>query len=500
MSNTDLPILLACFEGPGMECYDCARSLNAMRVLITVLFLLTLTHISVSAQVETPKTSEAAQAATLFDQGQTAHEKGNLNSAVRLYTSAIQKDPALFQAYYQRAVALIALDQNSEAEADLKKTIELEPHFGRAHRALGRLLLDRGLTEEAKQEFERALEQEPKLEGVRVYYGSALIKLGQAAQAVEQLKAAIEQNEITPVVYALLGLAEERTGKPDDAFADYSRALQMNAREVIAREGRSRIYEGKGELPKAIEDAAVAFEVNPTPELALRLAALHFKAGEPKIALQIYRDQVALKPGNLALRADLIALMADNGEMEAAQHEIAALVKVESHNIRLLLLAGELFSKEQPEEAVGYYRAALEIEPGNSAALVQLATALERSKQYPEAISTAQKALAAQPDNVPAHSTLATSLFELKEYQPAAEQFLWIIQRKPQLSIAYYFFAISADKLGDCYDALKSYQEFARIADSEKNKEEIENAHIRISLLQPLAKHGKCKPASKEKK
>src|SRR6185295_7869172 len=113
--------------------------------------------------------------AAAFEAGQNAHQKGELDSAIRLYTVALAADPALFQAYYQRAIALINLHRDSEAEADLRKVVALKPDFARAHRSLGRLLLDRDKTDEAKREFARAIELEPKLTGVRLDYASALI-------------------------------------------------------------------------------------------------------------------------------------------------------------------------------------------------------------------------------------------------------------------------------------------------------------------------------------
>ncbi|HVG18554.1 MAG TPA: tetratricopeptide repeat protein, partial [Blastocatellia bacterium] len=182
-------------------------------------------------------------AAAAFEEGQNAQQRGDLNSAVRSYSNAIKFDPSLFQAYYQRGTALAALGRDAEGEADLRKTIELRPDFARAHRALGQVLLDRGMTEEAKRELSRAIELEPKLGGVRIPYASALIKSGDAGGAIEQLRSAIEQGERTPLAYALLGVAEERSGKPDDAFADYSRAIDMDANNATAREGRARIFE-----------------------------------------------------------------------------------------------------------------------------------------------------------------------------------------------------------------------------------------------------------------
>src|ERR1043165_1539106 len=115
-------------------------------------------------------------AAAAFEEGQNAQQRGDHSAAVRYYSNAITAAPSLYQPYYQRATALIALARDKEAEADLRKVIALEPKFARAYRALGQVLLDRDATEEAKRELAHAIELDPKITGVRLLYASALIK------------------------------------------------------------------------------------------------------------------------------------------------------------------------------------------------------------------------------------------------------------------------------------------------------------------------------------
>jgi len=57
-------------------------------------------------------------AVAAFDQGQAAQQRGDLNSAVRFYSAAITADPSLYQAFYQRATALLGLGREPEAESD----------------------------------------------------------------------------------------------------------------------------------------------------------------------------------------------------------------------------------------------------------------------------------------------------------------------------------------------------------------------------------------------
>ena len=67
------------------------------------------------------------------------------------------------------------------------------------------------------------------------------------------------------------------------------------------------------------------------------------------------------------------------------------------------------------------------------------------------------------------------------------------------MAASYYFLGIAFDKLGDCPQALRAYQEFVRRADAAKNKLEIDSANLRLSQINRLVKEGKCKPLVKGK-
>ena len=109
------------------------------------------------------------------------------------------------------------------------------------------------------------------------------------------------------------------------------------------------------------------------------------------------------------------------------------------------------------------------------------------------------EALQRDANDYAAHASLATALFELKQYPRAAGEFIWLVRQKPDVAMSYYFLAIALDKLGDCPQAQRAYQEFTRRADAAKNRQEVENANLRLSLLARLAKDGKCKPPVKGK-
>lgn len=471
-----------------------------LRVFLASIILLLLPLRVVSGQ-SARATSDGGKhsAAAAFDQGQNAQQRGDLNSAVKFYTTAIAADASLFQAYYQRATALLGLGREAEAQADLKRVTELEPNFARAHRGLGQMFLDRGQIEDAKRELSRAIELDPKLTGVRIYYASALLRSGEPQRAIEHLRFAIEQREEVTLAYALVGVAEERLGKLPEAFADYSRGIELDANNATAHEGRARLFEARGEIAKAIEDYSAAYRAQPSRELAIKLAELHTRVGQSQAAIQLYRRLLLEKPDDFAIRVEMACLMAENGQGEEAEKEITRVVAAKPADAKLLARAGDFFFKEKPAQAADYYKRSIEADPNNNRARVQLGASLVRSMQIEAALPVLTDAISREPDNYAAHASLATALFKLKQYTEAAREFIWIIRVRPEVPASYFFLAISIDHLGDCEQASRAYQEFVRRADPATNKSEIEEANARSSQLQRLIKERKCTPVVKKK-
>jgi protein O-GlcNAc transferase len=471
-----------------------------MRLYISIVFICFVAIFTTAAQTRrTPIDNSPQSAAQAFEEGQNFQERGELNNALRMYSAAITAEPKLFQAYYQRATVYISLGRDREAQDDLKKVLELKPDFARAYRAIGPIYLDAGKTDEAIQAFAKALELDPTLTGVRVFYASALIKKNEPAKALIQLQTAIEKGEKTALAYALLGLAEERTNKFDEAFADYNRAIEMDATSATALEGRARLHEKKGALDKAISDYSASYKSQPSREVEFRLASLYGRAGQPQAALSIYRRMLIEKPDDLPVRIEMAQVLNESGQPEEAAREVEKVLALQPANARLLALAGDIQFADKPDAAAGYYQRAIQVDPLNNRARVQLGASLVRAMQYEKAIPVLNDALTRDPNNYPAHASLGTAYFKLKQYASSAREFIWVISTKPEIAASYFFLAISFDRLGDCPQATRTYQEFTRRADAGTYKNELEEAKIRLSLLQNLVKEGKCKSPGKGK-
>src|SRR6266851_3139103 len=93
----------------------------------------------------------------LFERGQNAHAKGDLDHAVLFYDAAIKLRSEFPEAEYQLGLALAALAQPNEAEKAFQRAIELRKDWPLPSTALGNLLTRSNRDKEAEPLLRRAV-------------------------------------------------------------------------------------------------------------------------------------------------------------------------------------------------------------------------------------------------------------------------------------------------------------------------------------------------------
>ena len=100
---------------------DFLFSRQRLFVLVLVSLLSISTAFNALAQ-EQP--SESDDAVAIFNQGQDAHEKGDLKTAIELYQKALKIIPEFPEAEYQMGAAYLSLGQTENAEKACQIIIE----------------------------------------------------------------------------------------------------------------------------------------------------------------------------------------------------------------------------------------------------------------------------------------------------------------------------------------------------------------------------------------
>jgi tetratricopeptide (TPR) repeat protein len=129
----------------------------------------------------------------------------NTDAGMADFHSAIAVAPGYYEAYYQIALADATLGKKSEAEASLKKSIEVsQDSYGEAEVGLGTMLLERGDAAEGEKAVRRGIELSPNYWLGHYELGRALLTENKLADALKSAEQAKSLAPSTPIVYRLL--------------------------------------------------------------------------------------------------------------------------------------------------------------------------------------------------------------------------------------------------------------------------------------------------------
>lgn len=109
-------------------------------------------------------------------------QQAELERALGLLGELIAAEPALAEAYHQRALALQSLERYDEAEAAYQAALERNPYHFAATAGLGHIRAERGDYSGALDFYKRALKIHPRLAGIR--------------EIVPQLEAALDKRDV----------------------------------------------------------------------------------------------------------------------------------------------------------------------------------------------------------------------------------------------------------------------------------------------------------------
>ncbi|MGF1579136.1 MAG: tetratricopeptide repeat protein, partial [Gemmataceae bacterium] len=281
--------------------------------------------------------------------------------------------------------------------------------------------------------------------------------------------------------------------------------------EVAARRLRSmRIH--RQAVASLYDWAWVASNNRKLPGRLLKVAAL--VEGEPDVPAlkllqdakqwsKLWSDQDALKELIDSLPADVspshISLVGNltkqNSAAEKAWLDLAS--SRYPHDFLITFYIASRLGKSASREALGYFRAAVNINPTSAATFnswglalaylkkyneaiekFKIATkidendamayynwglALDSLKKYDEAIAKFQKAIKIEPNDAKAYNNWGLALYSLKKYDEAIEKFKNEIKIEPNDAYAYYIWGLALDSLKKYDEAIVKYKSATKI-------------------------------------
>jgi tetratricopeptide (TPR) repeat protein len=464
------------------------------RVLLTAMTV-ALLSVCVAAQTEEAFGDSATDPVRLFERGQGAHARGELEKAISFYEQALKVRPEFPEAEFQRGSALASLDRLPEAEAAFRLAISYKKNWSLPFSALGALLMRSNRDKEAEQLFRQALLADNK-DGVALRMLSEIrLRAGDMKEALEFAKRATAISEAPASAWVVLAIAERANGNKTAAKTSLDRVLADEPENVAALLERADLFTDEKNFEAAITDLKAAAKLKPpvkavAKSVMSRLAYVLQQAGKAEEAAVVAKV-AGIEVQQSTTNTGAAGVVGTPEEIEAANSEDPvtarkALEKLLEKNPRNAMLLGRLgasYRTDDPARSLDFYRKASELTPQAPEYALGYGAALVQARRFADAAHILRQVVRVTPDNYTARANLATALYESKRYQEAIPEYQWILAAKPEAAVVYYFIATSHDYLGQYPEALASYEKFLSTADAQTNQLEIDKVKLRMPTL-----------------
>ncbi|HEY6763460.1 MAG TPA: protein kinase [Candidatus Sulfotelmatobacter sp.] len=347
-----------------------------------------LMNLSVSAGTMKTAGGTAAPAAyedylTALGYMQRYDKPGNIDLAVTSLQNAIRTDPgfALGRAQLGEAYRLkYVLDQNprwlNEAEANVRRAVELDSQMPAAYVTLARIHDATGKHDLALQEFQQALHLDP-------------------------LDAA-----------AMRGLARtyERSGRVADAEATFQRAIALRPNDWDSYSSYGGFCHRQRKYPEAITQYQKALQLTPdNAQVLANLGATYMDTGDPKLypmAEQSLQRSIAIAPSyEVYANLGVLYIQENRFQEAAAVNEKALSINDKNYDVwnNLLTCYDWLKLPEKSAEARGHLLTLLEqaikTNPQDANAYGTLAAVYASMHEREKSLSSVQTTLALTPND-----------------------------------------------------------------------------------------------------
>ncbi len=444
-----------------------------------------------AAQVEDTFGDGAADPVKLFERGQNAQARRDFVKALEFYDEAIKVRPEFAEAEFQRGNVLVALGRLQEAEASLRRSIELRKTWSLPHSALGALLVRLNRDSDAEAVLRDAIKLDPNDTLALRMLADVRLRSGEVKEAVDLARRATRDNDASASTWLLRAQAERAAGDNNAAITSLNRVLEIDPANFTALMERAEVRLVTGDKESALADLRSA-EPLATGEKAnlSRLAANYESAGLAAEARRI-AEAAGLKPQSTASTSDKTKVdgtpeeieAANSDDAEVARKALEVLLEKNPDSAMLLARLGAAYRKVDAARSLDYYKRAAAIDPTNADYATGYSSALVQARRFNEAVAVLRQVIAAAPQNYAAHANLATALYSSKHFAEALLEYDWLLKAKPDLPVTYYFIATAHDNLGQYEQALSAYENFLARADTQTNQLEIEKIKLRLPSL-----------------
>ncbi len=181
-----------------------------------------------------------------FSEGEAKRIQGKTQEALDILKKILEKNPNNRFARLSRSFIYSDQKRYSEAEAECRTVINLDPNYATAYYSLGDALYYQKKLDGAISAYKKAIELDPKSATAYNNLGTALYYQKNLDGAISAYKKAIELDPNDALVYANLGEAYYNAGRNQESLDSLDKAIQLDPNLTWAVELREKVRKEMG--------------------------------------------------------------------------------------------------------------------------------------------------------------------------------------------------------------------------------------------------------------
>ncbi len=353
--------------------------------------------------------------------GYLSYFRGDPESARRSFERAVELDPKRLQDYFSLISVCRALQDWEGTLHWIEKAIELDQNQPLLYRQLAAVNAGLERNKEAEAARDRA---QLTMEAEILYARSVRAKIeGRPAETEKLLRQCVQANPHFSKAWTDLGEMARRRNLHDEALRDFSRALEIDPSNYLARMGAASV------LRERTESAGKSGTGNVRSKDARHLQAqgISLASGDledKRAAATIVREAVRDFPEN----ADLLEFLgriheAGGGPQDPIKFYSIAL-NIDPLDVQALTGRGSFFlGSGEPQRAADEFRRATDLDPADLQAWLGLALAQQVTNDPKAAEDTYERCLLHNPHDPECTEQLAYMRMDAGDYRGAADLF-----------------------------------------------------------------------------
>ena len=226
----------------------------------------------------------------------------SLSKSIDYFQQAIDRDPNYAMAYVGLADSYLVLKSLSLITAEeahvqvvnaLKRALTIDEQLGEAHKSLAWIRFSYDWKwSEAEAEFKRAIELQPNDATTHQWYAEFLSSMGRHDESLAEIRRAQQLEPTSPIISVIAAQVHFFGRQYDEAIEQCHKTLELDPNFYIAHDYLGWSYEKKGMYEEAIAAFKKARQIENTPLQLCELGKAYAEAGNKEGARSIIREVV----------------------------------------------------------------------------------------------------------------------------------------------------------------------------------------------------------------